>query len=166
MHRVLVWGKDASEGNLMRLRYKENTGWWPLVKWLMFYFHRSLESLYICTDPPKTEPVSAHFPQGYFSITKCLSYFWCLNWYDFFFFNIKAFYYKAGEKSLQKSVLHAFDHISLAHFRQKNQMHNTRINFNCRCVHVYSCYALVHLGCFKKITLDWWLINKHEFSGH
>lgn len=103
MHSVLVWGKDTSEGNLMRLRYKENTGWWPLVKWLMFYFHRSLESLYICIDPPKTEPVSAHFPQGYFSITKCLSYFWCLNWYDCFFLILKCFIIKL-EKKVSKSL--------------------------------------------------------------
>lgn len=24
-----MWGKEAAEGTLMRLRYKENMGWWP-----------------------------------------------------------------------------------------------------------------------------------------
>lgn len=117
--------------------------------------------------PSKDRASKFQFPSGLlFNNYKCLSYFWCLNWCDFFFFNIKVLYYKSEEKGLPKSVLHACDvpctcslHIS----RQKNQMHNTRINYSC--VHVYSWYVLVYPGCFNQITLDWVTIKKHKPPG-
>lgn len=67
---VCLCGQDISEGILMRLRNKEKYGLVTSDKVTNVLFSYKFESLYICIDHPKIEPVSSNFPQGYFSITK------------------------------------------------------------------------------------------------